>query len=71
MLEKIKEKLSKDGKFKAKIINIDGEEVILNFDIVLYSKFMSEVYGEDDFYIALDDYDLLNVTPISKVIEIL
>lgn len=71
MLDKIKEKLSKDGKFKAKVINLDGEEVILDFDIILYSKFMSESYGEDDFYIALDDYDLLNVTPLSNVIEIL
>ena len=71
MLEKIKEKLSKDGKFKAKVINVDGEEVIRDFDIILYSKFMSESYGEDDFYIALDDYDLLNVTPLSNVIEIL
>ena len=71
MLEKIKEKLGKDGKFKAKVINLDGEEVILDFDIILYAKFMSESYGEDDFYIALDDYDLLNVTPLSNVIEIL
>ena len=71
MLENIKEKLSKDGRFKAKVINVDGEEVILDFDIILYSKFMSESYGEDDFYIALDDYDLLNVTPLSNVIEIL
>ena len=71
MLENIKEKLSKDGRFKAKVINVDGEEVILDFDIILYSKFMSESYGEDDFYIALDDYDLLNVTPVSKIFEIL
>lgn len=71
MLEKIKEKLSKDGEFKAKVLNIDGEEVILEFDIILYSKWCTEAFGEDDFYIALDDYDLLNVTPISKVIEIL
>lgn len=71
MLDKIKEKLSKDGKFKAKVLNVKGEEAILDFDIILYSKNISEAYGEDDFYIALDDYDLLNVTPLSNVIEIL
>lgn len=71
MLEKIKEKLSKDGKFKSKVLNIDGEEVILDFDVVFYSKFISEAYNTDEFFIALDDYELVNVTPVSKVIEIL
>lgn len=71
MLEKIKEKLSKDGKFKAKVLNIDGEEVILDFDMIFYSKSMSEAYNTDEFFIALDDYELVNVTPVSKVIEIL
>jgi hypothetical protein len=67
----IKEKLSKDGNFKAKVIDYKGEEVILEFDTIIYSKDIVDNYEVDELFIALDDYDLLNLTPISKVVEIL
>lgn len=67
----IKEKLSKDGNFKAKVIDYKGEEVILEFDTIIYSKNIVDDYEVDELFIALDDYDLLNLTPISKVVEIL
>lgn len=67
----IKEKLSKDGNFKAKVIDYKGEEVILEFDTIIYSKDIVDNYEVDELFIALDDYDLLNLTPISKIVEIL
>lgn len=67
----IKEKLSKDGSFKAKVTNYRGEKVILEFDTIIYSKNIADSYETDDFFVALDGYDLLNLTPISKVVEIL
>lgn len=74
--EKIIEILNKQASFDAKVYTYDpikNKEVIttLEFDTLVFNNFTYRQYG-NEICIALYDFDCyLNVTPISKIIEII
>ena len=75
-IEKIIEILSKQELFEAKVYTYDpikNKEVIttLEFDTLVFNKFTYNQYG-DEMCVALYDFDCyLNLTPISKIVEII
>lgn len=75
-IEKIMEILSKQELFEAKVYTYDpikNKEVIatLEFDTLVFSKFTYNQYG-NEMCIALNNFDCnLNLTPISKIVEII
>lgn len=75
-IEKIMEIISKQESFDAKIYTYDpikNKEVIttLEFDTLVFNNFTYNQYGSE-MCIALNDFDcILNVTPLSKIIEII
>ena len=70
-LEEMRQRISKNGSFKAKVYNDKKEEEILEFDTIIYSKLMKEEKHINEICIALEQYSFKNLTPISKVIEII
>lgn len=71
MLKEIRQRITRDGSFKAKVYNDKNEEEILEFDTIIYSKIMNDTKHFNELCIALEQYSFLNLTPISKVIEII
>ncbi|MGP1405117.1 hypothetical protein [Filifactor alocis] len=75
-VEKIMEMLSKQELFEAKVYTYDpikNKEIIatLEFDTLVFNKFTYNQYGSE-MCIALDDFDYnLNLTPLSKIVEII
>ena len=75
-IEKIMEILSKQKLFDAKVYTYDpikNKEIIttLEFDTLVFNNFTYCQYG-NEMCIALYDFDCyLNITPLSKIIEII
>jgi len=75
-IKTIMEILSKQESFDAKVYTYDpikNKEIIttLEFDTLVFNNFTYRQYGSE-MCIALHDFDcILNVTPISKIIEII
>ena len=75
-IEKIMEILSKQESFEAKVYKYDpikNKKVIttLEFSTLIFDNFTYNQYGSE-ICIALNDFDcILNLTPISKIVEII
>lgn len=70
-VEYIKKILEERSWFKFTTINNNGEKVTLAANIIFFENFLIDNFKTKEFCIGLQDYDVYNITPISKIIEIL
>ena len=70
-VEDIKKILEERDWFKFTKIDNNGEKVTLSANIIFFENFLIDNFETKEFCIALQDYDIYNITPISKIIEIL
>lgn len=70
-VEDVKKILEERDWFKFTTINNNGEKVTLSANIIFFENFLIDNFETKEFCIALQDYDVCNITPISKIIEIL
>ena len=70
-VEDVKKILEERNWFKFTKIDNNGEKVTLSANIIFFENFLIDNFETKEFCIALQDYDVYNITPISKIIEIL
>lgn len=70
-IEDIKKILEQRDWFKFTKIDNNGEKVTLSANIIFFENFLIDNFETKEFCIALQDYDIYNITPISKIIEII
>lgn len=70
-VEDVKKILEERDWFKFTKIDNNGEKVTLSANIIFFENFLIDNFETKEFCIALQDYDIYNITPISKIIEIL
>lgn len=70
-VEDIKKILEEKDWFKFTKIDNKGEKVTLAANIIFFENFLIDSFQTKEFCIGLQEYDVYNITPISKIIEIL
>lgn len=70
-VEDIKKILEERDWFKFTKIDNNGEKVTLSANIIFFENFLIDNFETKEFCIALQDWDIYNITPISKIIEII
>lgn len=70
-VEDIKKILEERDWFKFTTLNSKGEKETFSANILFFENFLIDTHKTKEFCVALQEYDIYNVTPISKIIEIL
>ena len=70
-VEDIKKILEEKAWFDFTTINRNGEKVTLSADMIFFQNWLINNFETKEFCVALSGYDFCNITPISKIIEIL
>ena len=70
-VEDIKKILEEKECFKFTTINLKGEKVTLSANMIFFQNWLIDGYETKELCVALLEYDIYNITPISKIIEII
>lgn len=70
-VEDIRKILEEKECFKFTTINFKGEKVTLSANMIFFQNWLIDGYKTKEFCVALQEYDTYNITPISKIIEII
>lgn len=70
-VEDVKKILEERDWFKFTKIDNNGEKVVLSANIIFFENFLIDNFETKEFCVALQDWDIYNITPISKIIEII
>lgn len=70
-VEDVKKILEERDWFKFTKIDNNAEKVVLSANIIFFENFLIDNFETKEFCVALQDWDIYNITPISKIIEII
>lgn len=70
-VEDVKKILEEKEEFDFITSNNYGERMILSANTMVFANWIINVYNTNEFCVAYQEQDIYNVTPISKIIEII
>lgn len=70
-VEDIQKILTEHAEFDFVTLNNNGEEITLSADSIVFAHWIIDAYHTTEICVAYQDYDICNITPISKIIKIL
>ncbi len=70
-VEDIRKILEEKEEFRFIKLNNNGEEITLSANTIIFSNWIVDAYDTKEFCVGYREYDLYNITPISKIIKII